>query len=103
MEFFQEHLPFAEMRPADELTPRKDDYCLAKPGEVYAVYLPDGGSTELKLLDGKYTVQWFNPRSGGRLLDGTVRDLDGPGSRSLGDPPAERAKDWVVLVEAVDE
>jgi len=98
LELFQRYLPFAEMRPADELTPRKDDYCFAKPGEVYAVYLPDGGSTELELLPGEYTVKWYNPRSGGRLREGTVGVLSGPGSRSIGELPAEKSKDWAVLV-----
>jgi len=98
LEFFQRYLPFAEMRPADELTSRKDDYCFAKPGQVYAVYLPDGGSTELELAPGKYTVKWYNPRSGGRLREGTVGVLNGPGSRSIGEPPAEKSKDWAVLV-----
>ncbi len=98
LEFFQRHLPFPEMRPADELTSRKDDYCLAKPGEVYAVYLPDGGSAELEIARGKYTVKWYDPRSGGRLHSGTVEVLSGPGRRSIGEPPAEKSKDWAVLV-----
>ena len=86
------------MRPADELTPCKDDYCFAKPGEVYAVYLPNGGSTELTLPRGKYTVKWYDPRRGGRLQDGTVGALNGPGSRSIGEAPAEKSKDWAALV-----
>ena len=98
LEFFQRHLPFPEMRPADELTARKDDYCLAKPGEVYAVYLPDGGSAELEISRGEYAVKWYDPRSGGRLHSGTVEVLSGPGRRSIGEPPAEKSKDWVVLV-----
>jgi hypothetical protein len=98
LEFFQRYLPFPQMRPADELTPRKDDYCFAKPGDVYAVYLPDGGSAELTLPRGKYTVKWYDPRRGGRLQDGTVGALGGPGSRSIGEAPAEKSKDWAVLV-----
>jgi hypothetical protein len=99
MEFFRQGLPLAEMRPADDLTAREDDYCLAKPGEVYAVYLPEGGTTELDLLPGEYTVRWYNPRSGGDLQEGSVRTLRGPGRRPLGDPPSEPSRDWAVLVK----
>ena len=98
LEFFQQYLPFDRMQPADELTPQQGDFCFAAPGEVYAVYLPEGGSAELRLPEGKYTVKWYNPRRGGPPDDGTVRTLEGPGSRSLGDPPAEKSKDWAVLV-----
>jgi len=107
LEFFQRYLPFPQMRPADELTSVKGDYCLAKPGEVYAVYLPDGGSTDLELPQGEYTVQWYNPRTGGPLQNGTVVELSGPAGgtgvtpvarRSIGEPPAEKSQDWAVLV-----
>ena len=98
IEFFQQHLPFTEMRSADELTSAKDDLCLAKPGEVYAIYLPRGGTTNLKLPPGTFTVQWYNPRRGGSLQTGSVRQLTG-GAKSIGTPPADAGKDWVVLVK----
>ncbi len=98
IEFFQQHLPFDRMQADDGLTLGEDDYCFAKPGEVYAVYLPQGGSTELRLPEGKYSVKWYDPRNGGALKDGSVRTLAGPGNRSLGEPPAEKAKDWAVLI-----
>ncbi len=98
LEFFQQYLPFTEMRSADGLTSAGDDYCFAKPGEVYAIYLPHGGDTQLKIGEGRYTVKWYDPRRGGPLRDGTVRTLSGPGSRSIGEPPAEKSKDWAVLV-----
>ncbi len=59
------------MKNADELTKDKSDYCLAKDGEVYTVYLPEGRSTDILLTGGKYTVHWFNPRTGGALMPGT--------------------------------
>jgi hypothetical protein len=101
LEFFQRYLPFSQMRPADELTSRKDDYCFAKPGKVYAIYFCEGGSTDLELPPGRYTVKWYNPRRGGPLQDGTVRLLSGPGSRPIGEPPSEKSKDWAALVQAV--
>jgi len=99
LEFFQKHLPFPQMQPADELTSDADDYCLAKPGDVYAIYLPEGGTTDLKLAAGQYAVQWYNPRAGGELVDGTVRELTGPGEKSIGGPPTDDGRDWVALVK----
>jgi hypothetical protein len=101
LEFFHRHLPFWEMKHADELTTAKDDYCLAKGGEIYAIYLPRGGTTEIDLGDGprRYSVQWYNPRSGGELQNGSVQEIKGPGKASIGLPPADQDKDWVVLVK----
>ncbi|MGH9338089.1 MAG: PQQ-binding-like beta-propeller repeat protein [Acidobacteriota bacterium] len=97
LEFFQEHLPFEEMRQADELTGSDADYCLAKPGEVYAVYLPEGGSTDLEFERGLYSIRWYDPRQGGALQTGSIETIDGPGRKSIGQPPDERDRDWVVL------
>lgn len=98
LEFFQRHLPFQRMRPADELVSPEGAYCLALPGEIYALYLPEGGTTELKLAPGRYRVQWYNPRAGGPLSEGTVRTINGPGAQSVGHPPADQSRDWAVLV-----
>ncbi len=99
LEFFQRHLPFARMQPADELTPATDDYCLAQEGEVYAVYVPRADTPpELKLPPGPYAVHWYNPRAGGELTTGAVATVTGGGTAVLGLPPAEKSRDWVVLV-----
>jgi len=100
LEFFRQYLPFSEMRHNDALTSSPDDYCLAKVGRVYAIYLPNGGTTKLDLgeADSTFAVRWYNPRTGGALGQGTVTSITGPGTKSIGYPPDERAKDWVVLV-----
>lgn len=74
LEFFpREKIPFWEMSNADALVenPSHDNsaYCYAKPGEVYLVYLPEGGKRTLDLTGqvGEFTVAWFNPREGGKL------------------------------------
>jgi len=89
------------MEHHDELTSVKDDYCFAKPGLIYAIYLPGGGTTNLDLGgDSKsFAVQWFNPRTGGALQPGSVRSINGPGSVGIGQPPDDADKDWVVLVQ----
>lgn len=38
--------------------------CLAEPGVRYVVYLPEGGSTALKLEGRAHHARWFNPRTG---------------------------------------
>jgi hypothetical protein len=101
LEFFHKRLPFAEMKGNDELTGAKDDYCFASEGKVYAVYLPSGGPTTIRLPAGDYTVAWYNPRTGGELLGGSASKLTGPGEPSLGAPPGQAGKDWVALIRAV--
>jgi Protein of unknown function (DUF4038)/Domain of unknown function (DUF5060) len=49
--------------PHDELV-NNNNYCLAKPGEIYAVYLPKGGQVTVKLLTGEYDARWFNAFTG---------------------------------------
>jgi len=99
LDFFQTYLPFAGMAAADELTTAKDDYCLARAGEIYAIYLPHGGVTKINLAEGDYAVQWYNPRQGGDLMTGKVRRVSGTGWQSLGHPPSDGEKDWAVLIK----
>jgi len=101
LEFFHEHLPFIEMAHHDELTSAENDYCFAKPGEIYAIYLPTGSTTHLDLGNSSatFTVQWYNPRTGGQLQTGTVTTITGPCPVAIGHPPKDIDKDWVALVK----
>ena len=98
LDFFHEHLAFHEMTPADHLASNSGAYVLAKLGQVYAVYVPSGGSTSLDLESnaGEFEVSWFDPAQGGGLSDGTA--VSGPGVVQLGPAPGEPAQDWVALV-----
>ena len=98
LEFFQKHLPFHEITPNNKLAGSAGTFVLSKPGRVYAVYLPNGGTTSLKVEAGRYSVRWYNPRSGGRLLEGSISQVKGPSTGSLGLPPSDIDQDWVVLV-----
>lgn len=49
--------------PHDELV-NNGAYCLAKPGEIYAVYLPKEGKVTLKLEPGTYVAHWFGATTG---------------------------------------
>ena len=108
MEFFRENkIPFWEMKNADALVgnPKNDNskYCFAKAGEMYLVFLRDGGTTELDLAgaSGSFTVKWFNPRTGGALRDGSVKSIGGGAKVSLGQPPADATEDWLAVVTQV--
>jgi hypothetical protein len=98
IDFFHNHLPFHEMTAADELTADIEDYCLAKPGEVYAVYTPAGKKVSIVIGSGNYFVSWFNPRTGGDLTVGEITSVTGPGIVSAGSPPVTDGKDWVCLI-----
>ena len=105
LEFFHDNeVPFWEMRCMDELVgnPKRDvsKFCLAKTGEVYVIYLPDGGTTDLDLSDatGSFSIDWFNPREGGQLRSGSVKTLKGGTKNSVGTPPSDADEDWVVLL-----
>jgi len=100
LEFFQKHLPFQKMKSSDDLTAAEDDYCFSSPGEVYAVYLPEGkpGSLDLRSIEGSFGVQWYNPRTGGNLLDGEISEISGGNIIIFGAPPEDNPGDWVVLI-----
>lgn len=105
LDFFREHqIPFWEMTNADALigNARHDNskYCLAKPGSVYLVYLPAGGTSDIDLsgVSGTFTVRWFEPRSGGPLQQGSVLQVAGGGKAALGTPPQDASEDWLVVI-----
>ena len=100
LNFFHTYLPFWEMTPADHLISTEDDYCFAKEGEVYAIYLRNGGTTELDLssFNSEFKVKWYNPRTGGSLKNGSLNVVKGGEWRKIGSPPEAQNEDWVVLV-----
>jgi Domain of unknown function (DUF5060)/Putative collagen-binding domain of a collagenase len=105
LEFFPANkVPFWEMKNADALVGNaKNDnskFCLAKAGEVYLVYLPKGGTTDLDLTgaQGGFKVSWFNPRTGGALAAGTVESVNGGGKVALGNPPGDAGEDWLAVI-----
>jgi hypothetical protein len=105
LEFFRTaSIPVSEMTSANVLVGNTEDdnskFCFAKPGEVYLVYLPSGGTTDLDLTSatGTFTVKWFNPRTGGELVNASVNSVRGGGSVALGDPPADATEDWLAVI-----
>jgi hypothetical protein len=84
---FMELLPFWEMEPHNELVVDGRAFCLAKPGHVYALYLPTGGTITVNLTsNATFEAAWWNPangKEGGFQNMTTVRggrqSLDAPG------------------------
>lgn len=101
LDFFHRHLPFTQMYNHNELTAAKQDYCFATPGSIYAVYLPNGGTTEIDLqgYSRTFTVKWYDPRNGGSLKSGSIKKITGPGKVSLGLSPYKQDMDWVILIK----
>jgi hypothetical protein len=103
LEFFSANkIPFWEMKNADALIGNaKNDnskYCFAKAGEVYLVYLPNGGETQIDLggVSGKFSIKWFNPRAGGALKEIGNATLNGGGTGTLTAPSAD---DWLAVIK----
>lgn len=104
---FFESYAFHEMRNLDTLIGNQahnnDKYCLGKPGEIYFIYLPEGGTTnlDLRLDSGTYDLKWFNPRAGGPLQLGEITSLVGGSStHQIGPPPDSVARDWLAVLQA---
>ncbi len=98
---FIQQFPLEELFSADELVNNKDAFCLAKPGEIYIIYLPAGAVNASIKLNGEraYSVKWFNPRVGGELKTGNVQTVKDNGWKKIGNPPADSDKDWVVVIQ----
>ena len=101
--FLEEHLPFWEMEPLDRLLSGLPEdvpgQVFARPGEVYAVYLPrhqQGAALDLHGAAGTFVQRWYNPRSG--RFEGGARSVTGDALVPLGEPPADPGEDWAILL-----
>jgi Protein of unknown function (DUF4038)/Domain of unknown function (DUF5060) len=77
--------------PHDELVNR-GNYCLAKPGELYAAYLPNGGRATIRIGPGRYAGTWYSAKTGRTATLGVVK---GPVWKSPA-PPGDG--DWALLL-----
>ncbi len=103
--FMEKRLPFWDMEPLDGLVQGESQAfggaeCLAKRGEVYAIYFPsasDTGSLALQSFTGIFLLEWFDPRTG--EFAGDAVDIGpGGGPQDLPLPPYDASNDWVALV-----
>ena len=79
--------------PHDELV-TDGRYCLAKPGETYAIYLPRGGVVTVRLLRGRYRAEWWNAATGEKVTLRAVETIEGPWKS----PDAPAPGDWALLL-----
>lgn len=112
--FMEQHLPFWEMAPADELVEGEatikvglgsgESFQLGaqvfqKPGEVYSIYYPVATRTgSINLAENKAPLEakWFNPRSG--KFEGEPMKLSADKRVEPGPPPSSPEEDWVLLI-----
>jgi hypothetical protein len=78
--------------PHDELV-NNGAYCLAKPGEIYAVYIPKEGTVTVKLDPGDYEASWFGAFTGETIPLPPIR---GPMWTS---PKSPGWLDWAILIK----
>ena len=104
LDFFRDQeIPIEQTEPADELVgnPKHDNskYCLAKPGELYLIYLPNGGRTELDLRDatGQFSQSWLNPRTG-EVTAANVQ-IEGGSKVEVSSPPDNGEEDWLIVLK----
>ncbi len=77
--------------PHDELV-NNGAYCLAKPGEIYAVYLPKEGTVTVNLEAGAYEANWFSAFTGEKI---PLPQVKGPVWTS---PKTPGWLDWALLI-----
>ena len=76
------------------------NWCLADPGSLYVVYLPEGGEAKIDLSgdNATYDLTWFNPRNG-TTGSGTKASVKGGKQVSLGKPKQDTAEDWAIILK----
>lgn len=99
--FFEDHLPFWEMKPANELIKADSAFCFRKSNDTYAIYLPKSGQNMIDLSEatGQFQVFWYNPLLGGPLQEGSIQQIEGGSTQFIGLPEGPKDQDWVVLVK----
>jgi hypothetical protein len=113
-QFVEQHLPFWEMQPADELVTGESTIevglgsgksfqlgaqVFRKPGEVYAIYYPNAtelGSIDLSESTAVFQSRWFNPRSG--RFGGNPFSVSVAAELQIQGPASEVDQDWVLLL-----
>jgi hypothetical protein len=108
--FMEQHLPFWEMEPTDELlteesiysgkTCKHDGQVFAKKSECYAIYLPTAKQTgvlDLSNATGHFKKRWYNPRTG--KFNEEREKITGGKKVKIGPAPNSPDEDWVILVK----
>jgi hypothetical protein len=91
--------------PHDELV-SGGNYCLAKQGDTYAIYLPRGGEVTVRIPPGRYRGTWWKAGTGERTA---LSPITVAGS-SWTSPPAPAGRtvtpqpdDWALLLQSAGD
>ena len=82
-----------DTEPHDELV-NNGNYCLAKPGETYAVYLPHAGYVTVRIQPGQYDATWWEAATGRQIALPSF-NVTAPSWTS---PAAPGEGDWALLL-----
>jgi len=82
--------------PHDELV-NNGNYCLAKIGESYAIYLPHAGNVTVQLAPGRYKATWWNAGTGKKVSLPTISVT----STGWISPVAPGTNDWALLLQKI--
>jgi hypothetical protein len=101
--FMEQNLPFWEMDTQDDLLIGEglafgEGHVFVKPGEIYAVHIPQGDPDavmNLSGIPGLFEMRWYDPREG--VFIGQPAYIWGGTPVSLWPPPYNETGDWVVL------
>ncbi len=96
VKFMQKYIPMKTLYPNDNYI--GNGWTLKNNSKVL-LYLRNGGTRDIDLPKGTYTVRWYDPRHGGILQVGTKSIVTGGASKNIGYAPSYHAKDWVVWIE----
>lgn len=103
--YIDNNIPFYEMDNQDEIV--TDGICHGDEFQNYVIYREKWGATPKPNttidLVGEYEVKWYNPRTGGALLEGSVTSLSTGNDLDLGEPPSEVIEDWVIYLKSTIE
>lgn len=96
---FMQQFPLEKMKCTDELVKTGGAYCLSQPDSLYLVYFPAGSATKQIEFgsENEFSVNWFDPRLGGDLQQGSKTIISGKGIQVAGEPPFDKNKDWIAV------
>lgn len=99
LNFFKDNgISYWELEARDKWT-ENDDFVSAKKDEEIIIYQKMGPKkpTILNKLNGEYAIRWFNPKTG--QFVGKTQKISANKNLTVGLPPAEQDKDWVLWIK----
>ncbi len=102
--FHDNEIDFWNYEPADSMFGRPKAYNMRKGYDSIIGMITDtSGDLTIRFgrNEGSYKIEWYDPRNGGDLQKGSVATIEVNKPQqpfSIGNPPSDKGKDWVVLV-----